>query len=97
MPVRKPLAAAAATLGLLAVAAPAASASTPPTTTTTMTATTSPLLTFTPPKVGQLLVAIGPTIIGGKVIDKGLLVSLTPPAIPSMSLTVPAFPWKRPS
>jgi hypothetical protein len=97
MPVRKPLAAVAAALGLLAVAVPAANASDTPTTTTTTTSTTSPLLTFTPPKVGQILVAIGPTIIGGKVIDKGLLVSLTPPAIPPMSLMVPPFIWTHPS
>jgi hypothetical protein len=35
----------------------------------------SPLLTFTPPKVGQLIVVIGPTIIGGKVINPGLRVT----------------------
>jgi len=96
MPVRKPFAVAAATAGLLAIAAPAAHASDPPASATTTTSQASPTLTFTPPNIGALAVVIGPTIIGGKVIDPGLRVVLTPPSIPTMSVTLPKFPWTRP-
>ena len=38
-----------------------------------------PLLSFTPPQVGEISVAIGPIIIGGKMINPGLKV--TKPAV----------------
>jgi hypothetical protein len=74
--------AAAAAICLVGLAAPvAASADTTP--------VTSPLLTFVPPKVGQISVSIGPTIIGGKVISPGVNVRTTPVSLPTLSWRPP--------
>jgi hypothetical protein len=80
-------------VSLLAIAAPVANATDAPPPATTPP---SPLLTFTPPKIGQIIVAIGPTIIGGKVIDPGVHMVLTPAQIPAFNLTVPRLPWTLP-
>jgi hypothetical protein len=71
--------AAAAAAGLLAVATPVAGASVPP-----------PAFTFVPPRVGQLSVDIGPTIINGKVVDPGLHVV-------SPGVSLPPITWPPPS
>jgi hypothetical protein len=59
-------------VGVLSVCVPAASAGAQP-------ATAPPANIFVPPKVGPVTVDIGPTIIGGKVMDPGLHVILPPP------------------
>lgn len=71
-----------ATVTAVAALAPAAGAQ-----------TTSPPLTFVPPKVGPITVVIGPVIIGGRVMSPGINLTLTPPSIPTFAL--PAFEWPR--
>jgi hypothetical protein len=65
------LCAAVVTLGLSVIAAPVTSASA-----ATMPATTivpvSPALTFVPPHVGPICVAIGEIILGGNMVSPGL-------------------------
>jgi hypothetical protein len=90
MRIRTYAAAAAAAAGLLAMATPVAGAST----STAPTASGPPSLplpglTFVPPRVGQLSVDIGPTIINGKVIDPGLHVVSPDVSLPPISWTLP--------
>jgi hypothetical protein len=83
----KRLATTAAATGLLAVAIPAAAAhAATPLPATALPSFTMPGMTFTPPAVGQISVIIGPTIIGGKVIDPGLHVSTTGTSLPTITL-----------
>jgi len=83
----KRLATTAAATGLLAVAIPAAAAhAATPGPAPTLPSITMPGITFTPPQVGQIDVVIGPTIIGGKVIDPGLNVSTTGTSLPIFTL-----------
>jgi hypothetical protein len=83
--------AAAAAAGLLAVATPVAGASALSTPAASGPMSPPPLaLKFVPPRVGQLSVDIGPTIINGQVIDPGLHV-LSP------GVTVPPISWTLPS
>jgi hypothetical protein len=42
-----------------------------------------PALDFTPPAVGEISVTIGPVIIGGKIINPGLIVTKPPVTIPT--------------
>jgi hypothetical protein len=88
----------AAATGLLAAAMPAAgaSAATLPITTLPTLPTTlqMPGINFVPPKVGQISVVIGPTIIGGKVIDPGLNVSTPGTSLPP--ITLPPSNWTLP-
>jgi hypothetical protein len=88
----------AAATGLLAIAIPTAgaSAATPLPIASLPTTLQVPGISFTPPQVGQISVVIGPTIIGGKVIDPGLHVSTTGTSLPSFVLpahtvTLPAL------
>jgi hypothetical protein len=82
---------AAAAAGLLAVAAPAAGASAPAGPTASgPPSPPPPAFTFVPPKVGQLSVDIGPTIINGQVIDPGLHVV-------SPGVSLPPITWPPPS
>lgn len=92
-PIRKRSAAVSIALGLLAVGSPAAEASAaspaPPSPSPGPAQPVAPLapdalpalprLSFTPPAVGEISVAIGPIIIGGKMINPGLKV--TKPAV----------------
>jgi hypothetical protein len=97
----KRMATMASATGLLAVAMPAAGASadtlpitTLPTLPTLPTTLQMPGINFTPPQVGQIKVVIGPTIIGGKVIDPGLNVSTPGTSLPPIS--VPPSNWTLP-
>jgi hypothetical protein len=81
----------------MAIAAVGAAAALAPATagaTTTTTTTTAPggTLTFVPPKVGQIVVVIGPVIIDGKVISPGVHVENPVTQIPTMTITLPTFP-----
>jgi hypothetical protein len=82
--------AAAAAAGLLTIATPVAGASAvtgPPASAPASPA--PPAVTFVPPRVGQLSVDIGPTIINGKVIDPGLHVISPGVSLPPISWTLP--------
>jgi hypothetical protein len=82
-------AAAAAALSLFGLAAPlsgASAATAPP-----ITQAPSGLLTFVPPTVGQLGVAIGATIIGGKTISPGVNVTVPGTSLAPLSWTPPSI------
>jgi hypothetical protein len=90
----KRLATTAAATGLFAVAIPAAAHAATPLPATKLPTLTMPGMRFTPPQVGQISVDIGPTIIGGKVMDPGLHVSspgtsLPPIKLPPRTYTLP--------
>ena len=84
------LSAAAAALVLLGLAAPVAGANADTTPAAPAPAPSGPVFTFIPPKVGPLVVSIGGTYIGGKLISPGVNVST-----PGTSL--PPFTWTPPS
>jgi hypothetical protein len=89
MTIRK-LTAATAAAGLLAFAVPvatAAAASVPPA--GQSQAPPAPVLTFLPPSVGPICVAIGPIVIGGKVISPGVHVCTSGAALPPLHLDLP--------
>lgn len=85
MLIRK-LSAAAAVLTLSGLAAPVggAGADTSP---SPAPALSSPLISFVPPKVGAIGVAIGPVILGGKVMSPGLNVSTPGISVPPLTST----------
>jgi hypothetical protein len=74
-------------VGTLAMSTPSAFSSTPATTATSgAPGIAVPAVLFVPPRVGPLSVDIGPTIIGGRVMDPGLQVSTPGSTIPAFSL-----------
>jgi hypothetical protein len=78
-----------AAVGAVAALAPAASAAAA--TPVTATTTPRPMLTFTPPSVGSLVVSIGPIIIDGHVISPGVYVVKPPVTLPPISFTPPSW------
>jgi hypothetical protein len=46
-------------------------------------------LTFVPPKMGRMVVVIGPVIIGGKVISPGVHIENAPLELPTLTFTLP--------
>jgi hypothetical protein len=88
--------AAAGAAGLLAIAAPVAGASAKPSPKASgPSSPPPPAFTFVPPRVGQLSVDIGPTIINGEVVDPGLHVVSPATDLPPMSWTWPPMPASR--
>jgi hypothetical protein len=56
----------------------------------TRATTTGPCtLTFVPPKMGRVLVMIGPVIIGGRVISPGVRVENEPIELATLTITLP--------
>jgi hypothetical protein len=84
------LSAAAAALGLFGIAAPVSGASAATSPPSIAQAPGSGLLTFVPPSVGPISVSIGPTIIGGKMINSGVNVSLPGISLPPITWTLPS-------
>jgi hypothetical protein len=103
-PIPKRSAAVSIALGLLAVGSPAAEAGaaspSPPAPSPGPAQPVAPLapdalpslprLSFSPPEVGEISVAIGPIILGGKMINPGLKV--TKPAVSLEPSSPPAVP-----
>jgi hypothetical protein len=90
----KRVATTAAATGLLAIAMPAAGANADTLPGAALPSLQMPGIDFVPPKVGQLSVDIGPTIIGGQVIDRGLHVSTAGTSLPPINL--PSRNWTPP-
>jgi hypothetical protein len=94
----KRLATTAAATGLLAAVIPAAAAhAAAPHPPAALPSLDMPGINFTPPQVGQISVDIGPTIIGGKVIDPGLHVATTGTSLPKIILPPLRVPLDPPS
>ena len=90
----KRIATTAAAGGVLAIAMPAAGASAAALPIGALPNLQTPGMKFTPPAVGQISVDIGPTIIGGKVIDPGLHVSS--PGAALKPIILPPSNWPLP-
>jgi hypothetical protein len=86
---RRALAAALGAIVAVAAVAPVARAETRPAASAAQQAQ-APLLTFVPPRVGPIAVQLGPTIIGGQVIDPGLSVSTPGVSLPTLTFA-PTF------
>lgn len=86
MLIRK-LSAAAAVLTLSGLAAPVGGAGADTSPSPAPPALSSPLISFVPPKVGAIGVAIGPVILGGKVMSPGLNVSTPGISVPPLTST----------
>jgi hypothetical protein len=90
------LTAAAGAAGLLAIAAPVAGASAKPGPEASGSPSPPPpAFTFVPPRVGQISVDIGPTILNGVVIDPGLHVVSPATDLSAASWTWPPMPASR--
>jgi hypothetical protein len=74
------------TIGACAALAPAGAAHADAPATTTSSACR---LTFVPPRMGRVLVVIGPVIIGGQVISPGVRVENPPLELPTLTVTLP--------
>ncbi|MDA0165647.1 hypothetical protein OM076_35600 [Solirubrobacter ginsenosidimutans] len=75
-----------AAIGAGAVLAPAGAAHAAAPVTTASSPCT---LTFVPPRMGRVVVVIGPVIIGGKVISPGVHVENAPLELPTLTVTLP--------